>query len=351
MENLVPAEQPETSSGRDCANCGQPAMKGPHPTALCSECREQLTRLTIPLWVKIFMGAIGALLLFALYTLPGNIALGMHLHRGEKAIEQKNYNTAENELKLVTAKTPNNVEANGHLLLAAFYNQDFEVLNEAYKKLHMVNIDDGELLAKIDFVLDKAARYAPGDSFENFTTAHPQLPAVTDTAWRNYFAGNANDPYAMMEYSSLLYDKENYAAVDSMTNLVLKVDNEYFAALMMQTSARRELGDMEGALAVGEKMLSLNHESVRGLSTQARTLLRMKKDELALDMALKASQIDPENPYARATLILAYHFNGRTGDRDALMKRSRAAAVGDSTEKTDLQYALDVIDHKEKFRD
>lgn len=351
MENLIPAEQPESSYGRDCANCGQPAMQEAHPTALCSECREQFTRLSIPLWVKVFMGAIGALLLFSLYTLPGNIALGMHLHRGEKAIGQKNYNTAEIELKRVTAKAPYNVEANGHLLVAAFYNQDFEVLNDTYKKIHMENIDDAELLAKIDFVLDKAARYSPGDSFDSFTTAHPQLPAVTDTAWRNYFAGNADDPYAMMEYSSMLYDKENYAAADSMMNLVLKVDNEYFAALMMQTSVKRELGDLEGSLAVGEKMLSLNHESVRGLSTQARTLLRMKKDQPALGMALKASEIDPQDPYARATLILAYHFNGYLKEKNDLVKVAMMAGAKDSTAKTDLQYALDVMDHKEKFRD
>jgi tetratricopeptide (TPR) repeat protein len=351
MENLDPATQSETSSGRDCANCGQPALEGAHPTALCGDCREHFTRLTIPHWIKAFAGAIVALLLFSLYTLPGNIALGIHLHKGEKAVEQKNYNTAEKELKLVTAKTPYNVEANGHLLLAAFYNQDFEVLNDAYKKIHTENIEDAELLSKIDFVLGKAVRYAPGESFDSFTTAHPQLPVVTDTAWRNYFARNPNDPYAMMEYSSMLYDKAKYAAVDSMMNLVLKVDNEYSVALMMQTSAKRELGDLEGALAVGGKILSLNHESVRGLSTQARTLLRMKRDQIALDMALKASEIDPENPYARATLILAYHFNGYKADRDALMRRSRAAAAKDSTERTDLQYALDVMDHKEKFRD
>jgi tetratricopeptide (TPR) repeat protein len=351
MEDLIPAEQPETSSGRDCANCGQPAMKGGHPTPLCSDCREQFTRLTIPFWIKLFVGAIGVLLLCSLYTLPGNIMLGIHLHKGQKAIEQKNYNTAEQELKLVTQKTPKNVEANGNLLVAAFYNQDFEALGEEYKHLQHIKVDDEDLLGKIDFVLDKTARYMPDDSFEVFNTAHPQLTTAADTAWRNYFAGNANDCYAMMQYASVLFDKENYATCDSVIKLALNVDNEYFTALMMETSVKRELGDMDGALAIGQRMLSLNHESVLGMSTQARTLLRMKKDQPALDMALKACRLDPKRPYATATLILAYHFNGRTEDRDALLKKARSAATADSTAKADLQYALDVMDHKEKFRD
>lgn len=351
MEDLIPAEQPETPSGLDCPNCGQPAMQGGHPTPLCSDCRGQFTRLTIPLWVKLFVGAIGALLLFSLYTLPGNIALGTHLHRGEKAIEQKNYNTAEQELKLVTAKIPKNVEANGNLLVAAFYNQDFDAVGEEYKQLHLVKIDDEDLLAKIDLVLDKTARCLPNDSFQDFKIAHPQLNAVADTAWRNYFDRNANDTYALTEYSSILFDKENYAACDSMAQLALKVDNEYFSALMIETGAKRELGDMEGALAMGQRMLSINHESALAMSTQARTLLRMRRDQPALDMALEAYRLDPKMPYATATLILAYHFNGRTADRDALLKKTRSAATMDSTAKAYLQYALDVMDHKEKFRD
>jgi hypothetical protein len=49
-----------------------------------------------------------------------------------------------------------------------------------------------------------------------------------------------------------------------------------------------------------------------------------------------------------STLILAYHFNGRLGERDALIKKAQSAAT-DSVGKDNLQYALDVINNKEKF--
>jgi len=67
-----------------------------------------------------------------------------------------------------------------------------------------------------------------------------------------------------------------------------------------------------------------------------------------LDAALKLYDMDKQNAYGLSTLILALHFNGRAGERDALIAKSRSIAI-DSTGKEILQYAFDVINNKEKF--
>src|ERR1700743_212569 len=113
MEDLSPAPVP----GRVCANCSQPAMEGDHPTPLCSECREHFTRLSIPLWIKLFAGGVALVLIFSLSSLPRTLSLGIHLRRGEKAMTQHRYATAEKELNKVLDKVPDNVEANGNLLI------------------------------------------------------------------------------------------------------------------------------------------------------------------------------------------------------------------------------------------
>jgi tetratricopeptide (TPR) repeat protein len=119
---------------------------------------------------------------------------------------------------------------------------------------------------------------------------------------------------------------------------------------MLGASVKREEGHYDEALGYNKMLLEQNGESASGLASEARTLLRMKKDAKALDAALQAHRMDEKNSYAEASLILAYHFNGKKDQRDALIRQ----ATKDATEPTDkraVQYALDVIAKKEKFRD
>jgi len=337
----------ESRAGHACANCQRPALEEDHPTPLCSECREHFTRLSIPLWIKLFAAGIAAVLVFSLFDLPRSIALGIHLKRGEKAMEQHRYNTAEIELKQVVAKTPDNIEAVGHLLIAAFYNQDSETMDKEVKKLHNVRIDDDELLSGINSAIDKENQYFTNDSFENFKNTHPG--PVADTSWSGYFAHNPDDRYALMEYATAIFEKKDYNRCDSLLRIVLKSDDEYVPALLMAARIKRELGDLDRALRYSQKIVEINRESTLGLAAGARILLAQKKDAPALGMALQAYKINPLDAYSMSTLILAYHFNGQTARRDALIREANAA-VSDSSEKTYLQFASDVVNKKEVFR-
>jgi len=347
MEDIL--EQPETT-GRPCANCGQPALDGDYPTALCQGCRDHFTRLSIPLWIKLFAGGIGLIMVFSLFTFPKNIGLGIQLQRGENAIERQNYNTAEKELKKALESVPDNVEANGNLIIAAFYNQDFETMAKEVKKMQSVNFEDKSLYNRISQTLEKADRYFPSDSFNVFLQAHPQGIPVTDSAWTHYLRNNPEDCFARLNYAKLLFDDKLYGHCDSVLTQILTVDPGYFNALAIETSVQRELGNYDASLEYARRIQAINHESAYGMSTEARTLLRQKKDKLAVELAKKAEKLQPNMAFVEATLILAYHFTGDAADRDALMKTALAQAA-DSSDKTTIQYARDVMDHKEKFRD
>ena len=347
-----PVESEENSSVRICSNCSRPAMEEDHPTLLCTECREHFTRFPVPLWIKAFAGGIGILLLFSLFTLPGNLGLGIRLERAKRAEEQHKYHTAERELKKVLEKTPDNIEAEGHLLISSFYNQDFETFTDQVKKLEHANVEDKELFARIESVMNKANVYVSNDSFENFfTTRHIPLPQVPDSAWDSYFRNNPQDDYAAITFAGLLFKREKYLRCDSILQTVLSRDRECYPALILEVSVKREEGDLDGAMTCARRLLAINKESAFGQASEVRTLLRQKKDKQALDLALQwYRQQDDENMYMLSTMILAFHFNGRTGDRDELIKKARAQAK-DSISIDQMQYALDVIAKKEKFRD
>jgi tetratricopeptide (TPR) repeat protein len=338
----------ESVSARNCANCGQPAMDGDHPTPLCSDCRENFTRLHIPVWIWIFAGGIAVILLFSLFTLPRSISLGLHLEKGERALKEKKFYTAEKEFSKVLEKVPSNIEARGNLLIAAFYNEDYELFNTTYQKLAGVNIEDKDLYGEIEKVMLKAEGYVSNDTFEHFKKGYPDNAGIPDTAWAGYLQRNTDDRYAAIIYATLLYDRKEYHLSDSVAELALQSDYEYIPALRLEAGIKRVQGDLNGAMTYADRILAINHESVWGLSAKARTLLRQKKMEPGLNLALKLYDMDKQSAYAMSTLILAYHFNGRTGERDVLIKKAQADVV-DSIGKDNLRYALDVINNKEKF--
>lgn len=323
-------------------------MDGDHPTPLCGDCRENFTRLHIPVWIWIFAGGIAVILLFSLCTLPRSISLGLHLERGRRALKEKKFNTAEKEFSKVLEKVPSNIEARGDLLIAAFYNEDYALFNTTYQKLADVNIEDKDLYGDIEKVMLKAEGYVSNDAFEHFKKAYPDEAHIPDTAWTGYLQRNTDDRHAAITYATLLYDRKAYHLSDSIAELALESDYEYIPALRLEAGINRDQGDLNGAMTFADRILAINHESVWGLSAKARTFLRQKKMKPGLDLALQLYDMDKQSAYAMSTLILAYHFNGRMGERDALIKKAQSV-VTDSVGKDNLQYALDVINNKEKF--
>lgn len=353
MENLLTNEtdQPIDPVGAAaCANCGMLAIKRDHPTHLCDGCRQAFISTPFPHWIRAFAGGVVIILLFSLYTLPSNLSMGIHLERAKRAEKEHNYFTAAKELKAVISKMPDNAEANGLLLVAAFYNQDFEEYNSQLEMVKNRNIEDNDLLGEMNFIVDKAAIYNYTDSFTKFTAAHPDLAVAPDSSWKNFFAHNPSDVGAMISYASELFDRNQYPICDSVTDAILASQKDFLPGLMMAASVKRQLGKYEEALRCDKTMLSINHESLHAMGSEVRTLLRLKRDAEALEVASQAHRMNAKDSYVNASLILAYHFNGKNGDRDALIKEALKEAT-DSSDKKTVQYALDVIAKKEKFRD
>lgn len=344
---------PEVVSSRDCAGCGQPAMDGDHPTPLCADCRKHFTRFPIPLWIKAFAGGIGVLVLFSLFTFPKDLSVGISLEKGVRAEKEKKYVTAQRAMESVLEKVPGNVEAKGHLLIDAFYNEDLTTFGETYERLRFVNIEDHELLGTINYVMDKAAPYFSDstDSFSVFKKAYPALTAIPDTGWRGYMKRNPHDLAALLAYAGQLYDQKDYVHCDSCLQYALKQDKEFFPALNLMCSVKRKEHNLDSALFYNDRILDINKESPDGMASKARTLLMEKKDREALDLAMKSCELGKNDVYTQATLIMAYHYNNRLQDRDDLIKKVRVIAAKDSGDNVNLKYVLDVIDNKEKFRD
>ena len=347
-ENVLPEPSHENESN-GCVNCGNNNIVEGYPTRLCSNCRQLFIKFPIPLWTKVFASAVGLVLLFGLFTFPKNLSLGMHLEKGKQYEHSKQYRSAQSEFLKVIESVPNNVDAKGHLMIAAFYNLDFGTFAKMGFQLQKVSFEDNSLLDRLNDLTGRFNEYVPDDTLENVLNEYDTVKGgVPESVYQTYLSKHPENIYCLMLYAGVIYDKENFAACDSLLHMILIKDDEYIPALRLLASSLREEGKWDESIKACDKILQVNNDEAYAIASKARVFLKQKKDKMALDLALESVEKDKSDPFNTATLALAYHFNNQPEKRDAIIKEAKAHI--DSTQAYYMQYAIDVIEQKEKFR-
>ena len=332
------------SSG--CANCGSMVIEQGYPTPLCKDCRTKFIRYPIPLSIKIFAGLIGLALVFAIVNLPGNLSAAIHYKRGKDAIEKANYLTARDELNKVIKKMPGFNDAKEYMTIAAFHNQDFSTFISLIKELEGTNIENGSLYQQITGLVEKVPEYLPKDSFMALFDKYHSFDSLPEYVYHQYIAAHPDEVFPEVRLASFLFGQKQYRSCDTILDHILKKDPDHAHALAMKTGLKREFNQFDSAHYYCDRILSLNKESAYGTASKARTYLMQKKDTEGMEWALKNIDRRKNDPYSLATLALAYHFNNKPGERDKILE----AGKKDSTQTLYIQYVVDVLNGKEKFR-
>lgn len=285
-------------------------------------------------------------LIFAMFNLPGNLSAAIHYKRGKEAIEKTNYLTARDELNKVIKQMPAFIDAKEYMTIASFNNQDFSTFISLIKELEGKNIEDGSLYQQISGLIQKAPGYLPNDSFMVFFNKYHSFDSIPGYAYHQYISNHPADLFPEVRYASFLFDQKQYSNCDTVLDHILQKDPDHVLALAMKTGIKREFNQFDSAHYYCERILSLNKESAYGTASKARTYLMQRKDTEGMQWALKNLNLRKDDPYSLATLALAYHFNNKPGERDKILE----AAKKDSTQTVYIQYVIDVISGKEKFR-
>lgn len=337
-------EKPESNK---CINCGSSWIEQGYPTPLCSDCRQSFIKFPIPRVIKIFSLAIVAIVLIAMIRLPNNISVGIHEARGEKALKNKQYLTAQREFINVLKETPQYLEAKINTALASFYVQDYSSMLKELNDLEGKEIEDRSLYADLLKATELLSSYFPSDTFLAVQRKYGDSSGILSlNELQKFVAANPDDIFASISLSSTLFDKKEYLMADTLLSNVLNKMPTHLTALALMTTLKRELNQFNESISYCDKLLLINKESVYGMSSKARTYLKMKKDKEALLLASEARDINRDDPYNLATLAMAYHFNNMTKQRDEIL----AHAMKDSLTQTYFEFANEVISNKVKFR-
>lgn len=345
MEETLLSENSEAPESKGCVNCGSDHVVEKHATHLCSDCRQLFIKYPIPLAVKIFAIGVGLVLLIALFSFPKNLSTGIHFEKARQYEQKKQYASAQREYTDVVDKVPDNLEANAHLMISAFYNLDYSTFIKAEQHIEGKNIEDKALYDQLDDLVIRVQSLIADTNMNDIMTKYNAEIEVPDSEYVNYLKDHPFNVYALYTYASRLYQHKNYTGCDTLLQRLLGVDTEHLLGLGMMALVARHKGECEESIKYCEKIINLNSEASYAYASMALTYLKLNKLTKGLELAEKSVALNKTEPYNLATLVIAWHLNNQPLKRDEMLKTLKT--YPDSSAVRYTQYAVDVINKKE----
>ena len=113
-------------------------------------------------------------------------------------------------------------------------------------------------------------------------------------------------------------------------------------------SAKRFENQPDSSIEYCDRMINMNNEYTYALCLKARALLKLQKDNEAMQLVMSCKKDDSTDAYTLATLALVYHCEHDVAKRDAVLKDAERK-YSDSTDAQVFQYVHDVINNKESL--
>lgn len=332
-----------------CLNCQSVEVVDGYPNPLCASCRNYFLKFPVPNWVKAFGVGVGVIVVFSLFSFVGNLQTGIHMAKGEKAEKDRLYYTAQQEYSRVLSKVPDHVEAKAHLLIASYYNQDVTVFAEMLTGLKGKTFDNQDLFSEAENIANKESVIFPSETLMALldSNAGADAPILLNKVL-NYCEQYPIDISAGYKLAGLYLDEEQYDKAELALKKILNREPENISILVALSAVKRLQGDAKRAMEYIDRVILLNHENIYALSSKARVLVMLNKDQEALTIAKKVQRLNSSDQYNLATLAIVYHYLKRTKDRDKII--SEAKASKDTSIMSYMDYAIDIAENKEKLR-
>ncbi|SEK73359.1 hypothetical protein SAMN04488505_101786 [Chitinophaga rupis] len=326
VNDNIPAQG--TAGNDSCQKCGIPSYEEGYKIRLCAPCRRGLSRYPIKkevLWAAL---GVGLLVLFSLAKFPKSFTAGLNYERALKLEEQHKYISAEAALRQTLKDYPEYLQGACHYMIAAYYNDHLAEADSAREHWAGQTFNkEKELIERVNEVLGGFKNYHFEDTAFHFVRDSLGNDNIAyRAALKQYVQQHPKDNLANYLLADQYFETHEYTATDSLCGQVLTAAPDFQPAYGLLAAAYREEKQYEKATAICNRWLKLNAESVDAHVSLVKILLKQKQDKQALEKALYAYGLEPDNASIMQALTLAYHFNKQTKERDALLARVKQNA-------------------------
>lgn len=137
-----------------CTNCGKPAEQGRYKLLLCAGCRDELSHLEFPKWIKVGFVVVVLVLLIAFFRFPTALQAGLNFEWGRRAESSGDYALAVSKYRKVSELFPDSSPVYARLGIAYFREGDLLASFEALKKVNAKQLSK-EDLREVNLVVEK----------------------------------------------------------------------------------------------------------------------------------------------------------------------------------------------------
>jgi tetratricopeptide (TPR) repeat protein len=305
-----------------CVNCQQVKYEEAYTFKLCTECRTSLVNFPIPKWIYGTAAVLMIIIIIGIARTPGNFMAAMSLSRGEKALEEHRYKTAERELKQTLDLVPNSLLAEVNLMIVYAYTLDQQKFIPIFQKIGEKDIEDKELYGRVTDALNYyGSIYSIDTSFytrlQQAGNSVPLIESTLDSNMKNF----PNDYASIFLAADKLYDLGEYGKSGKLLVDILKERENYRPALQLLIAIKRNEKKCDSAMTCCDRLLALNVEDESTIAQKAKIELKRKNDKQAVEYVKMAMDIDSNSVYSlEAKAMVQYFSDDRTGSNLTLNK-------------------------------
>lgn len=316
QSEVLPAAQ--VNAPRVCELCGNPEIVEGYAINLCQNCRDEATKINVPLWVKAFALMVTAIFLFALTKFPIALSAGISFEKGNMFEQEKRYMSAMKEYEKVVDLYPDSTDSLCKLFISQYKVGRIGPASETYEKLIGRDVDDDGLYEEVVKCFDQLDNfyYSTKEYNELFNSADSLSPEAVRDRIKEYVDKHPDEIYPKMDLAAVYTSGDEIEKGKDILINILKDNPEFVDCGFYLASIYRTEKEYAKALDIYNEMLESNAERADAISAIARIEIKRGNDGLGLDMALKAYELDNVDPFILANLILAYHYNNMSSERD-----------------------------------
>jgi tetratricopeptide (TPR) repeat protein len=317
----------EQPSGAVCKRCEQALAEEGYQIPLCSSCRKEMTKFNFPIWLKISVVIILGLFIAALFRFPKNLMVAVHYERAKQADQDRRYVTAIKEYEKVIEDYDDTTDLLARLYMDYGRVGDYKEAEKVIEKIAGRESENTALIDTVNAFSQNLADYNYPDE-----ELYELLTKMTEDVDKNikdleaYLSKKPNSIVAHYILSNLYFDKKEFVEAERLILNALKYTTKQFypEGNLLLAAIYRETGNYDEAIKICNKALGYNKEDFHALASMARTYLKMKEDDRALELAKEAYSIRETEQYVISTLSLCYHYNEMFAERDKYLEEFKS---------------------------
>lgn len=316
----------EYSNFEGCKNCQNPIVEQGYKIPLCKECRDKYRKFPVSKVVIVALIIVLGLAGYAYKDFPQLVKDGVHYKRAERAMDEKKYYTAIDELSLIRENHTESVELNSKLFISYVRcNYYYDAYQIYANEMEGEEISNDNLYEEVNSSYDEMyANIATSDELSALLEQVAEEPQNAYDSLINYIQSSGAEDIALA-YLYLGYvclDAMDYEQALSCYQYAMQIDqyltnNAYLA--MAELYIEQEA--YEQAKAAADYILSSNVQDTRGLTLLSEISLGKNDVNEAINYALEAYSYDSLDTAVLRYLVLAYHANNQTAERDEYLEQ------------------------------